>query len=55
MWIRFLNAGKDKKACDRIKSNMISRNSTHAPFNGMRKDLKIREDAIKGPPSSRPM
>ena len=54
MWIRFLNAGKDKKAYDRIKSNMISRNSTHAPFSGLRKDHKIHEDVIKGPPS-RPM
>ena len=37
-----------------MNSNMISRNSTHAPFSGLRKDHKIHKDAIKGPPS-RPM
>ena len=50
IWLRILNAGKDENHKDRIKSSMMSKNGPAAPIAFPRKDHKIYDSEIIGPP-----
>ena len=49
-WLKILRTGEKVGGKDRIKNNLKSRNSEYAVLSSLRKDHKVIEDPIKGPP-----
>ena len=50
-WTRILSAGKFTHNESRIKDNMLSSNGAVPPLYGLRKDHKMHQDPIAGPPT----
>ena len=51
VWTRILAAGVFTGHVDRIKDNMIASNCSAPPLYGLRKDHKVHDDEVVGPPS----